>query len=240
MVDKVKGLYSLKTGQQDNPPNVSRIKLWNSPLPAPLLNVYLSKNTKSKNDNIINSEQKSTENSNRISLEIEQKIQIQMTTLISKIDDWESIKIFKQLYREIISKEEELTTSRLVNKSNFLHEAALHGNLEIGKFLLKEMNQDPNMVSKSLWTPLQLACQNGEYKFVELLLNWESIDPDIITDYERGSATEISWNNISYDSIMLIKRTNSLENINDKYLNCLKEIYKFKNLTLKIDIFKDK
>lgn len=89
------------------------------------------------------------------------------------------------------------------------------------------MGQDPNLVSLSLWTPLQLSCQYSHEKVTKLLLEDKRTDIDLITDYQRGSATEISWNNIPKDLLNHSPDNKTGESPN-KHLNCLKAIYKHK------------
>lgn len=169
------------------------------------------------------------------------KTQRSLMILIQNVGDFNSIKGFKMFYQEhyILAGKlsKDLEFHSFLEKWSFLHEASKHGNTDIAKFLIFERMQDPNMVSDSLWTPLQLSWHHGHVKLTMLL--WESpkLDPDIVTDYLRGSALEISKRNISDECINLIRNKKDSSFISDKHLNCFKVICKFKNITFNINDF---
>ena len=180
----------------------------------------------------IDSETDHEQKHHKLSPKKQAKVMKDLMPLVSNVEDLKSFLFFKRKLLDSITINTK-SSARLNftqrNKWGFLHEAAKHGNVEIGRFLIFELEQDPNIISDSLWTPLQLACSEGHSKFVEMLLESDSIDPDLITNYVRGSATEISWNNILSGTIKSIKNGEPIDTINDPFLDCLKAIYKFKN-----------
>lgn len=90
-----------------------------------------------------------------------EKLKIQLMGYIPKIGDIDAINKFKSEYLSIYRKYGCVNQidefDDFEEKWTYLHEAAKFGNIDIARFLVFEMKQDPNMISESLWTPLQLS-----------------------------------------------------------------------------------
>lgn len=134
-------------------PNIAKVNVGYSHHVAPVLNVYLGDGAKAPLGAPIGAPKKAPE---ALSKEAEEKIQNEMKNMISKVGDNEAVSLFKRYYSQYVNKNGKVISVKLEKKSYFLHEAAQYGNLDIAKFLIGK-DHDPNLVSKTLWTPLQLC-----------------------------------------------------------------------------------
>jgi hypothetical protein len=241
--DKYTPLNKPTTGS--SAPNLQRIiveKL--SKYIAPVIQIKLNKERDSiteSNSSSICSDFNFTEKNEKVSIDELHKMQRNLINLIQNVGDYNSIKGFKKFYKEFYMLNGKLDKHSefcwFAEGWSFLHEASKRGNTDIAKFLIFGRMQDPNMVSESLWTPLQLSWHYGHVKLTMLLCESPKLDPDIVTDYSRGSASEISWRNMSDECVNLIKCEKDESFISDKHLNCLKVIYKLKNLPFNLKDF---
>lgn len=146
----------------------------------------------------------------------------ELMSLISKVDEIDSINTFKQKYIHDYTKQKLLEKSyefeSFKGKWTFLHEASKYGNTDIARFLILDIKQDPNVVSESFWTPLQLACKYEKLNMIKLLLEDTRTDPELVTDYTRGPAAEILIRNMDIKKLNDIQEDPNLEVIRQKLL----------------------
>jgi hypothetical protein len=245
--DRIREVYTPlnKPLTKSSTPNLQRIiveKL--SKYAAPVIQIKLNKERDSiteSNSSSICSDFQFDDKSSKDNIDELHKTQRNLINLIQNVGDYNSIKGFKKFYQEFYMLNGKLDKYSefkwFAEGWSFLHEASKRGNTDIAKFLIFGRMQDPNMVSESLWTPLQLSWHHGHVKLTMLLCESPKLDPDIVTDYWRGSASEISWRNISDECVNLIRCEKDESFINDKHLNCLKVIYKLKKLPFNIKDF---
>ena len=162
-----------------------------------------------------------------------EKLKAQLMGYIPKVGDIDSINKFKTEYLSIYRKDGWINRTDefddFEEKWTFLHEAAKFGNVDIARFLVFEMKQDPNMISESLWTPLQLSCSIGNDTFTKMLLEDPRIDVEIITDFDRGSAVQIAWKKVPKKASGEILSNDYVNTSHNGYLECVKAIYRVKN-----------
>lgn len=155
---------------------------------------------------------------------------------IHQVGDIQDIEDFKTLYVKNYDGQSQVWTHE---NTVLLHESVKYSNLDILKFLIFEQGVSPNLVWSQQWTPLQLAWDLGHPSWVKLLLEHPSTDVDLITDYERGSPTEIWYHNISADTLIRIKQEDiSTNEVSDPHFLCLNAIYKHKKIEMDINVLR--
>merc|ERR1712032_264572 len=90
-----------------------------------------------------------------------------------------------------------------------LHDAARRNNIYMVRFLVTQMNINPNTKGRSGMTPLHFAARSGCFEIVKWLLNYKPLNKDYvdikIIDDRRKTALDAAIINNKYDVIALLK-----------------------------------